>query len=148
MVVVLNNVAGRQNRGVRALLTDYILNTLDGVNLTVETGTREINVLISGSVTQSLVFHLGSKRAGTEHLSLHRNTANHVLTSPQILKGQLGLTLLLSNQVNLVTHLVTRDTGEVIARLIVALKHVRLDRQLSVQGAVLSNGEVLTLLKT
>ena len=37
VVVVLNDVTGRQNRGVRALLTNHILNTLDGVNLTVET---------------------------------------------------------------------------------------------------------------
>ena len=79
---------------------------------------------------------------------MHRNTAHHVLASPQIFNGQRGLTLLLSNQVNLVTHLVTRDTGEVVARLVVALKHVRLDRQLSIQGAILGNGEVLTLLKT
>ena len=148
VMVVFDDVTGRQNRGVRALLTNYILKTLGGAELTVETGTREVNVLIRGGVTQRLVFHLGSKRAGAERLSLHRNTANHVLTSPQILKSQLGLTLLLSNQVNLVTHLVTRDAGEVVARLIVALKHVRLDRQLSIQGAILGNGEVLTLLKT
>ena len=82
MVVVLNDVTGRQNRGVRTLLTDYILNTLDGVNLTVETGTREVNVLISGGIAKSLVFHLGGKRTGTERLSLHCNTANHILASP------------------------------------------------------------------
>ena len=147
MVVVLNKITGCQNRGVRTLLTDYILNTLGGSNLTVEAGTREVNILIRGGVAQSLVLHLGSKLLRAVRLSLHRNTSHHVLTSPQILKGQLGLTLLLSNQVNLVTHLVTRDTGEVVARLIVALKHVRLDRQLSIQGAILCNGEVLTLFK-
>ena len=147
-MVVLNEVARRQNRGVRTLLTDYVLNTLRGSNLTVEAGTREVNILIRGGVAQSLVLHLGGKRAGAERLSMHRNTAHHVLASPQIFNGQRGLTLLLSNQVNLVTHLVTRDTGEVVARLVVALKHVRLDRQLSIQGAILGNGEVLTLLKT
>ena len=148
MVVVLNKVTGCQNRGVRTLLTDYILNTLGGSNLTVEAGTREVNILIRGGVAQSLVLHLGSKLLRAVRLSLHRNTLHHVLTSPQVLNRQLGVALLLSNQVNLVTHLVTRDTGEVVARLVVVQQRARLDGQLSIQGAVLGNGEVLTLLKT
>ena len=145
MVVVLNKITGCQNRGVRTLLTDYILNTLGGSNLTVEAGTREVNILIRGGVAQSLVLHLGSKLLRAVRLSLHRNTLHHVLTSPQVLNRQLGVTLLLSNQVNLVTHLVTRDTGEVVARLVVVQQRARLDGQLSIQGAVLGNGEVLTL---
>ena len=148
MVVVLNKVTGCQNRGVRTLLTDYILNTLGGSNLTVEAGTREVNILIRGGVAQSLVLHLGSKLLRAVRLSLHRNTLHHVLTSPQVLNRQLGVALLLSNQVNLVTHLVTRDTGEVVARLVVVQQRARLDGQLSIQGAILGNGEVLTLLKT
>ena len=148
VVVVLNKVTGCQNRGVRTLLTDYILNTLGGSNLTVEAGTREVNILIRGGVAQSLVLHLGSKLLRAVRLSLHRNTLHHVLTSPQVLNRQLGVALLLSNQVNLVTHLVTRDTGEVVARLVVVQQRARLDGQLSIQGAVLGNGEVLTLLKT
>ena len=152
VVVILKNVARRQNRGVRALLTNHILNTPGEVKLAVEAGTQEVNVLISGSITQSLVLHLGSKRAGSERLSVQRTMKQHVLASPQIIKGQRGLTLFLGKHANLIIHLVTllvtRSTGEGGTRLIVVLQLTGLNRQLSIQGAVFSNGEVLTLLKT
>ena len=152
IAVIPKDVTRRQNRGVRTLLTNHILNTPGGGKLTVEAGTQKVNALISGGVTQSLVLHLGGKRAGAERLSVQHSTIQHVLTSLQVLHSQLGLTLHLGKHTNLVTHLVTllvtRNAEERSARLVVALQRIGLDRQLSVQDAVFSNGEVLALLKT
>ena len=70
-VVIFNDVANHQNRGVQTHLSHNNLNTLRGVNLAAETPTREFQNLVLISVLQRVVAQVGSEliRSGNRVLT-------------------------------------------------------------------------------
>ena len=148
-VVKLDNVAGCQNRGVRALLTNHELNTLDGVDIAGEALTANIQFLRLRGITHSVVCQARIERLCPLTQSIQNLSAHHVLAGPQLLSGQRLLTLLLSNHVNLVADIILGAAGRILSIIIidevVGGKIVRLNLQISLKSAVIGNGEVLTL---
>ena len=150
-VVKLDNVAGCQNRGVRALLTNHELNALNGVDIAVEALSANVQILRFCGISHTVVTQTRCERLCPLAQSVQNLGAHHVLAGPQLLSGQRFLTLLLSNHVNLVADIVLgaagRILGVIVINEVVGGKLVRLNLQVSLKSAVIGNGEVLTLHK-
>ena len=150
-VVKLDNVAGCQNRGVRALLANHELNALNGVDIAVEPLAANVQNLCLCSISHSVVTQARRERRRLLAQSVQHLSVNHVLAGPQLLSGQRLLTLLLSDHTNLVADIVLRAAGRVVEVVIinevVGRQLVRLNLQVSLKSAVIGNGEVLTFHK-
>ena len=151
-MVKLDNVTGCQNRGVRALLTNHELNALDRIDIAVEPLAVNVQNLCLCGVTRGVVTQARRERLRLLAQSVQHLSVNHVLAGPQLLSGQRLLVLLLSDHTNLVADVVLRAAGRVVENIVVnevvGGKLVRLNLQVSLEGAVIGNGEVLTLHKT
>ena len=151
-MIKLDNVAGGQNRGVRALLTNHELNALDRIDIAVEPLSANVQHLCLCGVTHSVVTQARCERLRLLAQSVQHLSVNHVLAGPQLLSGERLLTLLLSNHMNLVADVVLGAAGRVVENVVVnevvGGKLVRLNLQISLKSAVIGNGEVLTLYKT
>ena len=151
-VVKLDDVAGCQNRGVRALLTNHELDTLNGVDIAVEALSANVQILRFCGISHTVVTQARCERRRLLTHSIQYLGAHHVLADPQLLSGQRLLVLLLSNHVNLVADIVLGAAGRIVEVVVinevVGGKIVRLNLQVSLKSAVIGNGEVLTLHKT